>query len=376
MRPIAPQGPPVKIPFNDLNLVHESISDELEAAVRRVVKSGWYILGPEVEAFEAEFAAYHGVDHAVAVAHGTDAIELSLRALGVGPGDEVITVSHTAVPTVCAVVRAGATPVLVDVDETTLTMSPAAAEAAVTSRTKALLPVHLYGQPAAMAPLTELGDRHGLALVEDCAQAHGARYRGRRVGTIGCLGAFSFYPTKNLGALGDAGAVLTNDAELATRLRRLRNYGQEDRYHSIEHGQNSRLDEIQAALLRVKLSRLADFNEERRELARIYSGRLRSVIAPRPVDGTEHVFHLIRHPDRDRLKNGLGAQGVQTLIHYPVPVHLQPAYSALTGGKGSLPTTERIATEILSLPLYPGLPREAVERVAGMVDEIALEVGA
>ena len=357
------------VPFNDLRPVQAMLGRALGAAAQRVLESGWYILGPELEAFEAGFAAYHGVRHAVGVANGTDAVELALRALGIGRGDEVITVSHTAVATVCAVERAGATPVLVDVDEATFTMDPAAAAAAVTPRTRAILPVHLYGHPADMTALAELAARHGLALVEDCAQAHGARWRGRLAGTMGHLGAFSFYPTKNLGACGDAGAVITDDPRLADRVRSLRNYGQRERYHHVEPGQNSRLDELQAALLRVKLEHLDEHNAVRRRLAGEYSSRLAGVVTPACRGEAEHVFHLyvVRHPRRDELRDALAAGGVQTLIHYPVPVHLQPAYAHLGHLPGSLPATERAARGVLSLPLFVGLESAAIARVADAV---------
>ena len=359
------------IPFNDLKPLHGLLSDELEAAVQRVLRSGWYILGPELEAFEQAFAAYHGAAHAVGVANGTDAIELALRALRIGPGDEVITVAHTAVATVCAVERTGATPVLVDIDEATYTLDPAAAAAAVTPRTKAIVPVHLYGHPADMEALLELAARHGLAVVEDCAQAHGARLEGRLAGTMGHLGAFSFYPTKNLGAYGDGGAVVTSDAALAERVRRLRNYGQEDRYHHAERGQNSRLDEMQAAILRVKLAHLDEHNAVRRRLAGEYSRRLTSVATPACRDGAEPVFHLyvVRHPQRDALMRDLKEKGIGTLIHYPVPVHLQEGYRDLGYAPGALPVTERIAREILSLPLYVGLTPERVGLVSDAVNE-------
>lgn len=361
------------IPFNDLKPLHGLLAGELEAAAKRVLHSGWYILGPELEAFERDFAAYHGVSHAIGVANGTDAIELALRALGIGPGDEVITVAHTAVATVCAVERTGARPVLVDIHEATRTLDPAAAAAAVTPRTKAIVPVHLYGHPADMEALAELAARHGLAIVEDCAQAHGARMEGRLAGTIGHLGAFSFYPTKNLGAYGDGGAVITDDAVLAERVRRLRNYGQEDRYHHAERGQNSRLDEMQAALLRVKLAHLDSHNAIRRRLAGEYSRRLAGVATPACRAGAEPVFHLyvVRHPRRNPLMEALRERGIGTLIHYPVPVHLQKGYRDLGYAPGSLPVTERTADEILSLPLYVGLTPEAVGSVSDTVNECA-----
>ncbi|MEX2139232.1 MAG: DegT/DnrJ/EryC1/StrS family aminotransferase [Pirellulales bacterium] len=357
------------IPFNDLQPLRELLADELRAATERVLQGGWYILGPEVEAFEAEFASYHGVAHAIGVATGTDAIELALRAVGIGPGDEVITVAHTAVATVCAVERAGATPVLVDIDRDSFTMDPAAAESAITPRTRAILPVHLYGHPADMHSLTALARRHGLLLIEDCAQAHGARYHGQLVGTFGDLAAFSFYPTKNLGAYGDGGAVITRDDSLAARLRRLRNYGQEQRYHAVERGMNSRLDEIQAAILRVKLRYLDEHNDRRREIAAEYTRLLDGVDTPRFCPDTtaiQHVFHLfvVRHPRRDELRAALHRHGIAPQVHYPVPVHLQQAYADLGYARGRLPVTERTADEILSLPLYIGLSNQQVATVA------------
>lgn len=366
------------IPFNDLKPLHTLLADELNAAALRALNSGWYILGPELAAFEAEFAAYHGVGHAVGVANGTDAIELALRAGGVGPGDEVITVAHTAVPTVCAVERAGATPVLVEINPDTYTMDPDAARAAITPRTKALLPVHLYGHPADMDALGALAAQHGLLLVEDCAQAHGARWRGRVVGAFGHLAAFSFYPTKNLGAAGDGGAVITSDAQLAERLRLLRNYGQAVRYHNVVRGVNSRLDEVQAAILRVKLPYLDAHNAQRRALAASYDGALAGVTLPRAVGAVEHVYHLyvVRHPQRDRLMQALQARGVGTLIHYPVPVHRQEAYADLGYRPGSLPLTEQAAREILSLPLYIGLTAADVQAAATAVSACAAELQA
>jgi dTDP-3-amino-3,4,6-trideoxy-alpha-D-glucose transaminase len=361
------------IPFNDLKPLAEELAGELEEAVLRVLRSGWYILGPELEAFEADFAAWHGVAHAVGVANGTDAIELALRALGIGPGDEVITVSHTAVATVCAVERAGATPVLVDVDEATFTMDPAAAAAAITPRTRAIVPVHLYGQPADMEAFVALAAQHGLALVEDCAQAHGARLGGRLVGTFGHLAAFSFYPTKNLGALGDAGAVITGDAGLAEKLRRLRHYGQTVRYRHEQRGVNSRLDEMQAALLRVKLAHLAAHTGARRGLACRYGAGLEGVTQPAVRPGAEHVFHLyvVRHPRRDALMAALAERGIGTLIHYPIPAHRQAAYADLGYAPGALPVTERIAGEILSLPLYLGLTEQNVDTIVEAVNGCA-----
>jgi dTDP-4-amino-4,6-dideoxygalactose transaminase len=367
------------IAFNDLRPLREMLADELCEATQRVLASGWYILGPEVEAFEAEFAAYHGLSHAVGVANGTDAIELALKAAGIGPGDEVITVAHTAVATVCAVERSGAKPVLVDVDPITYTIDPAAAAAAVTPQTRAIVPVHLYGHPADMDAINALAQNHGLAVIEDCAQAHGARYRGKLVGTFGNLAAFSFYPTKNLGAYGDGGAVVTRDDVLAARLRRLRNYGQQQRYQSIERGINSRLDEMQAAILRVKLRHLDEHNEQRRRIAAAYNRQLKHVATPRcwPDErATHHVYHLyvVRHHLRDMLRAALHRRGIAPQVHYPIPVHRQAAYVDLGYAPGSLPVTERLADEILSLPLYVGLSDDDVATVAAAVNDSIMEL--
>jgi dTDP-3-amino-3,4,6-trideoxy-alpha-D-glucose transaminase len=364
------------IKFNDLKPLHASLDWEINTAIQQVLDRGWFILGPEVEAFEAAFAGYHGVAHAVGVGSGTDAIELALRAAGIGPGDEVITVAHTAVATVCAVERTGATPVFVDIDPITYTMNPAAASAAVTPRTRALLPVHLYGHPANMTALRDLAKKHHLLLVEDCAQAHGGRYDNRRVGTLGDLGAFSFYPTKNLGAYGDGGAVITNDTQLAERLRRLRNYGQTSRDCHHERGVNSRLDEMQAAILRVKLAHLDVHNDERRRLAACYRQHLRGVDLPVEHNSDalmRHVYHLyvIRHRRRDQLQESLRQRGIGTLVHYPVPIHRQPAYEDLGYAPGSLPVTERVADEVLSLPLYVGLQPADILTIAQAVNEFA-----
>jgi dTDP-3-amino-3,4,6-trideoxy-alpha-D-glucose transaminase len=358
--------------FNDLLTTNSQLQDEIDAAVVRVLHSGRYILGAEVNAFEAAFAAYHGIGHAVGVASGTDAIELALRAAGIESGDEVITVAHTAVPTICAIERAGAIPVLVDVEAQTYTMDPEAVRAALTPRTRAILPVHLYGQPADMVTLSAIAQGNGLLLIEDCAQAHGARLNGQLVGTFGDLAAFSFYPTKNLGGVGDGGAVLTNDAGYAEKLRRLRNYGQVSRYDYETRGVNSRLDELQAAVLRVKLPHLDEQNATRRRLARRYDAAFAdqpAVITPEVRAGAEPVYHLyvVRTAGRDALMQRLSGQGVQTLIHYAVPVHLQAAYADLGYRRGDLAVTERICGEILSLPMHSGLSGDQVEMIAKTV---------
>lgn len=359
------------IPFLDLTAAYRRLQPEIDAALGRVAAGGRYILGEEVTAFESEFAAYLGVDHAVGVASGTDAVMLALRACGVGPGDEVITVSHTAVATVAAIELCGATPRLVDIHAATFAMDPAALVAAITSRTKAVVVVHLYGGPADMDAIIPIARAHGLAIIEDCAQAHGARYRGRMVGTLGDAAAFSFYPTKNLAALGDGGAVVTNRPEIADRLRQLRQYGWRERYISETAGYNSRLDELQAAVLRVRLRHLEEENQARRRLAAAYDQSLAGLPMVTPYVRAEdhHVFHLyvIRTSRRDALQAYLSRQGIGTAIHYPVPVHRQPAYTRLGYGPGSLPATEAAAREILSLPLYPDLPAEAVTAVAAAI---------
>jgi dTDP-4-amino-4,6-dideoxygalactose transaminase len=363
------------IPFHDLRPLRESLADELRAAANRVLEGGWYILGPEVEVFEAEFARYHGVAHAIGVASGTDAIELALRAAGIGRGDEVITVAHTAVATVCAVERSGATPVLVDIDAETYTMNADAAAAAITSRTRAIVPVHLYGHPADMSSLGAVAKKYGLLLIEDCAQAHGSRDGDKLVGAFGDLAAFSFYPTKNLGGYGDGGAVITRDGALAERVRRLRNYGQARRYESLERGMNSRLDELQAAILRVKLAHLDQHNGRRREMAVEYGRSLCNVSVPLCRPSVDHVYHLyvVRHPNRDFLRESLRQRGIETQIHYPLPIHLQPAYLGLRYAREDLPVTTRAAREVLSLPLYIGLTDAQVQIIIREVNQAAQE---
>jgi dTDP-4-amino-4,6-dideoxygalactose transaminase len=361
------------IPLVDLQAAYSRLQPEIDAAVGRVMAGGWYILGPEVEAFETEFAAYLGVDHAVGVASGTDAVLLALRACSVGPGDEVITVSHTAVATVAAIELCGAAPRLVDIDLASFTMAPAALAAAVTPRTRAVIPVHLYGQPADMDAILAIAREHNLIVIEDCAQAHGARYRGRMVGTMGDAAAFSFYPTKNLGATGDGGAVATNRPDVAERLRLLRQYGWRERYVSDVAGYNSRLDELQAAILRVRLRYLDEENMARRRLAANYTVALAGsgVATPPERPGDCDVYHLyvIRAELRDALKTYLQGRGIMTAIHYPIPVHLQPAYHRLGYGPGSLPATEEAAQTILSLPMFPDLPDEWASAVAAAVAE-------
>ena len=344
---------------------------EIDEAIAGVLERGYYVLGAEVRAFEADFARWVGVEHGVGVGSGTDALHVALRALGIGAGDEVITVSHTAVATISAIELCGATPVLVDILPQTYTIDPDRIAARITPRTRAIIPVHLYGQPAELAPILELARTHGLAVVEDCAQAHGATIGGKRVGSLGTIGCFSFYPTKNLGALGDGGMLVTADPELAARARQVREYGWVERYVSKTVGLNSRLDELQAAVLRAKLGHLDADNEARRRIAVRYDDGLRDTGLTLPVRraDTEHVFHLyvVRSPRRDELQAALKERGVGTLVHYPVPVHLQPAYRGRLPGSDALPETERAAREVLSLPMYPELTDGEVARVIAEV---------
>jgi dTDP-4-amino-4,6-dideoxygalactose transaminase len=363
----------VTVPFVDFKAQVAALRPELDAAIARVLDSGFFILGPEGEAFERELARSFGAADAVAVANGTEAIQLALSALGVGAGDEVVTSPLTAAFTGLAILATGARPVFADVDAATLNVTPEALRQAVTPRTKALLPVHLYGHPCDLEPMLELAREHGVALVEDACQAHGALYKGRPAGALSGLGALSFYPTKNLGALGDGGAVLVNDAALATRLRRLRNGGQSDRYHHELPGLNSRLDEIQAAILRVKLERLQASNERRRTLARGYLEGLAGTGLGLPVEqpyarAAHHLF-VVRHAKRDALMAALKQKGIGTLIHYPIPLHLQPAFAALGGKRGDFPVAEHAAATILSLPLYPELLDAQARAVVAAVRE-------
>ncbi|TAK29853.1 MAG: DegT/DnrJ/EryC1/StrS family aminotransferase [Chloroflexota bacterium] len=347
--------------------------DEIDAAVAGVLARGRYVLGAETEAFEAEFAAYVGVRFGVGVGSGTDALHLALWACNVGSGDEVITVSHTAVATVAAIRLRGAVPVLVDVDPETLCMDPALVERAVTPRTRVILPVHLYGHSVDLDPILSVARRHGIRVVEDCAQSHGARYKGRRTGAHGDFGCFSFYPTKNLGAIGDGGMLVTDDPALHERVRLLREYGWQRRYVSVIEGTNSRLDELQAAILRVKLRYLDEDNAKRSSHAADYN-RLIDAPAlrlPTVAAWAEHSFHqyVVRSSQRDELAAFLRKRGVATLVHYPVPVHLQPGYSSSHVNAGGLAVTERAASEVLSLPMYPELTEEQLECVAHAITE-------
>jgi dTDP-4-amino-4,6-dideoxygalactose transaminase len=357
------------VPFLELDAGYRELRAELDDTHRRVLERGWYILGEEVEAFEQEFAAYCGTDHCVAVGNGLDALTLLLRAHGFGPGDEVIVPGHTAIATWLAVSATGATPVAADVRPDTCNLDPDSAAAAVTSRTVALLPVHLYGQPADVVPLRRLAERHGLVLLEDAAQGHGALYQGQRVGSLGAGAGFSFYPTKNLGAFGDGGAVTTSDRALADKVRLLRNYGSRVKYQHECIGVNSRLDELQAAFLRVKLRRLDEWNRRRAKLAALYAVALRGVpdvTLPTVLPETEPVWHLhvVRLRNRTLVEQQLKRAGVGTLVHYPIPPHLSGAYREGGWRGGPLPVTERLAEEVLSLPMSPHLSAADVLRVA------------
>jgi dTDP-4-amino-4,6-dideoxygalactose transaminase len=364
----------MNIPAANPRAQYLSHKAEIDVAIAATLDGNRYILGPQTQAFEQEFAAYLGVRFASGVGSGTEALHLALRACGLGPGDEIITVAHTAVATVSAIELAGATPVLVDIDPVTYTIDPDQIERAITPRTTAIIPVHLYGAAANLNPIVDLARRHNLKVIEDCAQAHGARYADRVLGSIGDAACFSFYPTKNLGAIGDGGLVATNDPVIAENLNLLRQYGWRERYISEIAGWNTRLDELQAAILRVKLRHLDEDNTKRRALAAIYDEQLAGVVTlPIEPANTRHVYHLyvIRHPQRNALMQYLHERGIGTAIHYPAPIHLQPAYRGRLGEVGSLPETERAAREIVSLPMYPELSEDDVRTVARSIREFA-----
>ncbi len=359
------------IPAFDLTRQHQSIRAELDEAYARVVERGTFILGEEVESFEREFAAYCGVKYAVGVASGTEALQLGLLACGVRPADEVLTVSHTATATVAAAQFIGARPRFVEIDLARYTLDPRKLQSAVTKKTRAIIPVHLYGGAADLTPILEFARERNLIVVEDAAQAHGAIYRGRKVGSWGDAAAFSFYPTKNLGALGDGGAITTDDSSIAERARLLRQYGWKERYVSSSQGINSRLDELQAAFLRVKLRRLDAWNQRRRRITDIYFDSLADLdltLPLRPQDG-EHVFHqfVIRCERRDALREHLRREGIGSLIHYPVPVHSQPAYAHIKIPRGGLLKSEQASHEVLSLPIFPELTDDEAQRVAAAI---------
>lgn len=361
-----------KIPFNDLGLQNRAMSTDLNAAFRDVLNSGWYILGTALSRFETCFAEYVGTRECVGVGNGLDALHLSLRACGIGTGDEVIVPANTYIASWLAVTYSGATPIPVEPSESTFNIDPTKIEAAITRATKAILVVHLYGQPADMDPITKIASKYNLKVIEDVAQAHGATYNNRMTGTFGDAAGFSFYPGKNLGALGDAGAVTTNDVRIANNVRLLRNYGSREKYHNEVKGFNSRLDELQASLLLVKLAHLAEMNEQRRAVAKQYLHELhhvKEIKLPAVHASCNPAWHLfvIRASSRDSLQEFLRDHGVETLIHYPIPPHLQPAYADLGMRAGQFPITEAIHADVLSLPMYPGLPTEHVSRVCNLI---------
>lgn len=364
------------IPLLDLKAQYAGIRTEVETAVLAVLASTHYVLGPEVEALEREFAAYCGASHAIAVNTGTSALHLALLAAGIGPGDEVITVPFTFVATASAICYTGARPVFVDIEPLTFTMDPDQLEAAITPRTKAIIPVHLYGQMADMTPIMEIANQHGIAVIEDACQAHGATYRGRQAGSIGVSGCFSFYPGKNLGACGEGGIVVTNDAGQAKTMRMLRDWGQSERYHHELKGFNYRMDAIQGAILRIKLRHLDEWTEARRTHAKRYDALLaRSgrVHMPAEANDRRHVYHVyaVRSPDRENLRRTLDEAGVQTGLHYPIPVHLQRAHADLGYAPGDFPQSEAAAREVLSLPIFPEMTAGQIGRVADAILEEA-----
>jgi len=362
-----------KLPLVDLRAQHATIASEVDAAVQRVIANTDFILGADVDAFEEEFATYCEAKHCVALDSGMSALELGMRAMGIGPGDEVITPAGSFIASSSAISFTGATPVWVDVDPRTYNIDAGQVEAAITPRTKAIMVVHLYGQPADVTAVTAIADRHGLPVIEDACQSHGARYRGRRTGSMGAFGAFSFYPAKNLGAYGDAGALTTNDAALAEKVRMMRNYGQRVKYEHVYLAWNRRMDTIQAAVLRVKLRRLDAWNESRRRIASTYGELLASSSAmlPQAAPEVEHVYHLyvVQVDDRERVIAELAQRGVGTGIHYPTPIHLQEAYRERGYRPGAFPVTEAAAKRVLSLPMYPELAESDVRRVADALNE-------
>jgi len=362
-----------QVPFVDLAAQYHTIAAEINEATSRVIREADFILGREVTLFEEEFAAFCEAKYAVGLDSGTSALELALRAYEIGPGDEVITAANTFIATALAISHAGAKPVLVDVDPLTHTIDVAGISRAITPRTKAILPVHLYGHPAHMDPIRQLAEKYGMVVIEDACQAHGARYRGKRTGSLGDAAAFSFYPGKNLGAYGDGGIVVTNDRDVANRLAMLRNYGQKEKYHHLFRGYNRRLDTLQAAILRVKLKYLEKWNAARRCNAKLYQDSLEGadVVTPTETREVESVWHLyvIRSGHRDMLRERLVSNGISAGIHYPVPVHLQPAYKDLGYKQGDFPVTEGLASRILSLPMYAELTSEQVQITAETIRE-------
>ncbi|SDJ84743.1 DegT/DnrJ/EryC1/StrS family aminotransferase [Natronincola ferrireducens] len=364
----------MKIPFGDMKKDYKDLKQEIDGVLQRVLDSGWFILGKEGEAFEGEFAQYCGVNYAVGCASGTEALALSLMALDISSGDEVITVNNTAVPTITAIVMAGATPVLVDIEEDTCLIDVDKIEEKITSKTKAIMPVHLYGQICDMDRINEIAERYALAVIEDACQAHGSRYKDRQAGSLGTMGCFSFYPSKNLGAYGDGGAITTDSEELYNRLMMMRNYGQRKRYYHDTKGINSRLDEIQAAILRVKLTYLEEYNNRRREIAHLYDTLITNPkvekVGIKEYNKTNYHLYVIRVEDRERIMEFLEGEGIGTYIHYPVNIHLQKAFRYLGYDEKDFPVSQRCAKEILSLPMYPQLTDKEVEYICGKLNEI------
>jgi dTDP-4-amino-4,6-dideoxygalactose transaminase len=365
------------IPFVDLKAQYQSIKHDVASAIDSVLESGQFVLGPHVREFEREFANYCDADYAIGVNTGTSALHLALLAAGIGPGDEVITVPFTFIATAAAILYVGAKPIFVDIDPVTFTLDPKLVEAAISPRTRAILPVHLYGQPADMDPLMDIARSRGLLVIEDAAQAHGASYKGRRVGSIGDLACFSFYPGKNLGAYGEGGAVTTNNAAYARAVRMLRDWGAEQKYDHQFKGFNFRLEELQAAILRVKLQRLEAWTEARRAHAARYRAALATnrIELPQEALDVRHVYHIyaVRTPHRDALRRALAADGIQTGIHYPIPVHMQRCYSDLGYSAADFPESEQAAAEVLSLPMYAELPEQAPTLIAASIAAV-LEV--
>ena len=363
----------MNVPFVDLKALHRPIEGELSEAIARVLRNVSFVQGPEVKAFEEAFASYLGVRHCVAVNSGTAALHLTLLALGIGPGDEVITVSHTFIATSEAISAVGARPVFVDIDPVSYTMDPALVEAAITNRTKAILPVHLYGNLADMDSLMEIARRHNLILVEDACQAHGAQYKGRMAGTFGVAGCYSFYPGKNLGACGEGGAMVTNDEALAKKIRMWREHGSVKKYEHMFPGFNFRMEGIQGAVLATKLKYLDGWNDQRRAIAKRYQERLagQSIVLPSESPNTRHIYHLyvVQAEDRESLRDHLAQGGIETGLHYPIPLHLQEAYASLGYHKGDFPVTEQVTERIVSLPMYPGMSLEAADYASDAILE-------
>jgi dTDP-4-amino-4,6-dideoxygalactose transaminase len=366
----------IQVPFLDLRAQYQSIKPEIDAAIARVLDTSQFVLGAEVAGFEQEFAAYNGAAECIALNSGTSALHLALLAAGVGPGDDVITVPFTFVASVAAILYVGARPVLVDIDPRSFAMDPAAIEAAITPRTKAIMPVHLYGHPTDMDPIMKVARHHGLVVIEDAAQAHGAKYKGRPVGILGDIACFSFYPTKNLGAYGEGGAVTTDNPGYAHKIRMLRDWGQNRKYHHLLRGFNYRMEGLQGAILRVKLRHLDQWTEARRAAASKYNRLLADcgVELPREMPWALHVYHVytLRTKDRDSLQAALQREGIQTAVHYALPVHLQPAYADLGYSRGAFPQSEKAAEEVLSLPLYPEITDSQIQKVAQALTSFAV----